>query len=332
MNGLKVYASSTALADLPKLYRRYLYLKLLDTKSYKHQAAVMDAQNREREELTSKPPLSLSEQLELLWKPAHPRFRDQKNLIGHYQKGKQSREEVQTALRGRSRLPSQEHWITILQERMNFYIQHKKADDDYPHRSGRWIEGYDNIAERSGIDFVDGREFDIAEGDIETAKRHFRSTYTMLPTLGRMWTQDFLVVDKQSFASYAEPEQEEIRPPLPYGHCFGSNGGHVRLVDTLHGQYPQDLIDATSPGYGGEMKVRSSLVFEELYPLLATLSVRPLALWPLARLHPREVYVGTTDGAQESWREFNRIYAVAMNKDFFKGLRKKKKELLAKTG
>ena len=81
---------------------------------------------------------------------------------------------------------------------------------------------------------IDGREFGIAEGDVAAAKRHFKKTFTMLPTLGRMWTQDFLFIDKQAYASYAESPKEEVRPPPPYGPGFGCNGGHVRLV--VHGQ------------------------------------------------------------------------------------------------
>lgn len=147
----------------------------------------------------------------------------------------------------------------------------------------------------------------------------------MLPTLGRMWTQDFLVVDHQSYASYANPEPEDKPPPVPYGPCFGDRGGFVRLVDTI--KYNEEMLDATSPGFKGEVKVLSSLVLEELYPLLATYAVRPRSLWPLARLHPREVYVGHTINAQEAWWEFNRIDKVHMNKAFFEHLKKKKAEL-----
>lgn len=78
--------------------------------------------------------------------------------------------------------------------------------------------------------------------------------------------------------------------------------------------YDQALLDAVSPGYKGQMKVLSSLVLEELYPLLAAPAVRPTSLWPLARLHPREVYVGHTVPSQESWWEWNRIDQVSMMK------------------
>lgn len=103
----------------------------------------------------------------------------------------------------------------------------------------------------------------------------------------------------------------------------------MRLVDTTE-QQPREVLDVLSPGYKGELKMLSSLVLEEVYPMLATLALRPGNMWPLARLHPREVYVGQTDEAQEAWWEFNRIDAVSMNKFFFEQMRKKKAALLEK--
>ena len=103
----------------------------------------------------------------------------------------------------------------------------------------------------------------------------------------------------------------------------------MRLVDTTFDQLPKDMLDSQSPGYKGQMKVLSTLVFEELYPLLATLSVRPFGLWPAARLHPREVYVGATDASQEGWWEFNRIDQVAAMR-FFDDMRQKKAALVAR--
>ncbi len=152
----------------------------------------------------------------------------------------------------------------------------------------------------------------------------------MLPSLGRFWTQDFLVVDAQSFTSYATPPRPEKPLPKPFGPCYGDMGGHIRLVDTL--QYSPAMIDATSPGYNGEMKVLSTLVLEELYPLLATHTVRPPELWPLARLHPREVYVGTTSAAQEGWWEWQNNGGMPGGAALVEYMRERKAELLGKKG
>jgi hypothetical protein len=193
---------------------------------------------------------------------------------------------------------------------------------------GEWIDGFDSISEMAGLEIRDGRNLGIAEGDVEAAKEHFKKTYTMLPTLGRMWAQNFLVIDAQSYDSYAHPEPEFGRPPPPFGPCFGDKGGHVRLVDTL--EYPQEMLDDISPGYSGEMKVLSSLVFTEVYPLLATNALKTTELWPLARLHPREVYVGHTNESQEAWWEFGRIDMGAMMGGMFADIRKKKAAMLRK--
>jgi len=103
----------------------------------------------------------------------------------------------------------------------------------------------------------------------------------------------------------------------------------VRLVDTTLDLLSQEFIDQVSPGYKGEMKILSSLLLEELYPLLATLSVRPFGLWPCARLHPREVYVGTTDAAQEGWWEFSRM-DLGLMQGFFQSMRGRQAGLRAR--
>lgn len=363
MTGFKGYSDTGDITDLSISERQDMYRDIMSSMPFEHQAAILDAQDKAEAEERANPP-SFAEQMDImgqLTKPAHPRFRDTKNLLGHYEEGKRNRDETRMTLRGEPELPEQEHWITILRERMDWYLQnnYRTEEDRKMHkwgfvlyrltydeseeewasfmekftkdisRSGQWIAGADKIIERAGVTLIDGRDHGIPEGDIEAAKRHFKTTYTMLPTLGRMWTQDFLVVDKQSYRSYTEPLKEEIRPPPPYGPGFGCNGGHVRLVDTTFDQLPKDMLDSQSPGYKGQMKVLSTLVFEELYPLLATLSVRPFGLWPAARLHPREVYVGATDASQEGWWEFNRIDQVAAMR-FFDDMRQKKAALVAR--
>jgi hypothetical protein len=361
MTGFKGYTASDAIKDLPVAQRRDMWTEMMGARSFKHQMAILDAQDKAEAEEASKPP-SLADSMNImkqLTKPAHPRFRDTENLIGHYEEGKRNRDETRLILCGPPKVPTEEHWITILRERMDFYAKNPRNEKINPDgwgfvcyrltydqteeqwatfqerfsrdlvRSGNWIEGFDSIINKHRIKFIDGRELGIAEGDVAAAKQHFKKTFTMLPALGRMWTQDFLVIDKQSYLSHTETLTEEVRPPPPYGPGFGCNGGHVRLVDATYDQLSQDMIDALSPGYRGEMKVLSSLLLEELYPLLATLSLRPFGLWPCARLHPREVYVGTTDAAQEGWWEFNRIDA-AMMQGFFQSMRLKKADLLAK--
>jgi hypothetical protein len=255
---------------------------------------------------------------------------------------------------------TEEYWIGNLKTLMDFYLENgrdrkthrwgfacyrltynqtdaewaefvKKLEADMHNPiGGEWIDGFESISDMAGLEIHDGRKLGIAEGDVEAAKEHFEKTYTMLPTLGRMWAQNFLVIDAQSYDSYAHLEPELERPPPPFGPCFGDNGGYVRLVDTL--EYPQEMLDEISPGYSGEMKVLSSLVFTEVYPLLATNALKTTGLWPLARLHPREVYVGHTNDSQEAWWEFGRIDVGAMMGGMFADMRRKKAAMLRKEG
>lgn len=360
LTGFHGYQSSNEFKDLPVAQRKDLWMKMMGMKSFKHQAAILDAQDKAEAEEASAPP-SLEERMDIMAqykKPAHPRFRDSKNLIGHYEEGKRNRDETRLALCGPPKLPTEEQWITVLRERMDFYAQNPRNEEINPGvwgfvcyrltydqtdaqwasfqekfstdtmRSGTWIEGFESIREKNGIMWIDGRNFGIAEGDVAAATLHFKQVFTYLPSLGRLWTQDFLVVDKQAYASYTDPPTPEIRPPPPYGPGFGCNGGHVRLVDATFDQLPKEMIDKVSPGYRGEVKVLSTLLLEEVYPLLATLSVRPFGLWPCARLHAREIYVGTTDASQEGWWEFNRI-DQAMMQGLFDSMRKKKADLSA---
>jgi hypothetical protein len=362
MTGFKGYKTTDALKDLPAEQRHDLWGKVMGGMPFEHQKAILDAQDKAVAELAANPP-SMEERMNITKQfrmPTHPRFRDTENLIGHYEEGKRNRDETRLVLCGPPKLPTQEHWITILRERMDFYARnprtevnpdawgfvcyrltydqtdeqwaafHEKFNTEVS-RSGTWIEGYEGIRNKSAIMWIDGREVGIAEGDVAAARRHFKETFTYLPGVGRMWTQDFLVVDKQAYASYTDlASGPEARPPPPYGPGFGCNGAHVRLVDGSYDQLSQEMIDHLAPGYKGEMKVLSTLLLEEIYPLLATCSIGPFGLWPCARLHEREVYVGTTDASQEHWWEFNRIDRALMQ-DFFNDMRKKKADLLKKT-
>jgi hypothetical protein len=354
MMDLKGHKPSDNISELSFEVRTDIYRKLVATKPWAYLEKMLKAQEAEAA-TEQQAPKNISElvlQMEKGPTPAARRFQDHETLIGHYYEGRRNRAEIHAALHGPPAPNTEEHWIRILKERMNFYLANGR--DPATHRwgfvcyrltytqtdaewtdfrtklsadmnkpgIGEWVEGFESIADMAGLEILDGRDLGIAEGDVEAAKQHFNETYTMLPTLGRMWAQDFLVVDAQSYSSYVQPEPEEERPPPPFGPCFGNRGGFVRLVDTV--EYPQGMLDEMSPGYRGEMKVLSSLVFTEIYPLLATFALRPTSLWPLARLHPREVFVGHTVASQETWWEFCRMDTASMTSGLFADLRRNK--------
>jgi hypothetical protein len=353
MMGFKGHKPSSNVSELSFEVRTDFYRKLVATKLWPYLKKILEAQDAEAatEQQALKNISEIISHMEKGLPPAAPRFQDHETLIGHYYEGRRNRSEIRAALRGPPAPKAEEHWIRVVKERMNFYLANGR--DPATHRwgfvcyrltytqtdtewvdfmtklsadmnkpgSGEWIEGFESVADMAGLEIHDGRALGIAEGDVEAAKRHFKETYTMLPTLGRMWAQDFLVIDAQSFSSYAYTEPEEERPPPPFGPCFGDKGGFVTLVDTV--EYPQGMLDEKSPGYRGEMKVLSSLVFTEIYPLLATFALRPTSLWPLARLHPMEVFLGHTTASQETWWEFCRMDTASMMNGVFADMRKK---------
>jgi len=266
MTGFKGHKPSNKASRLPVNIRDDLYQKLAATKSWTYMEKMLKVQDAEAA-TEQKPPKHISElvkQMKQGPQPAAPRFQDRETLIGHYHEGRRNRAEIRSALRGPPAPPAEEQWISILKGRMEFYLAngrdpktHKwgfvcyrltynqtdaewanfmakfRADMDPPGR-GEWIQGFDGIADRAGIEMYDGRDLGIAEGDVEAAKRHFKETYTMLPTLDRLWAQDFLVIDAQSYSSYANPEPEIERPPVPFGPCFGDKGGPFRISAYLY--------------------------------------------------------------------------------------------------
>ncbi|PVH98327.1 hypothetical protein DM02DRAFT_615896 [Periconia macrospinosa] len=351
MSDFKGVTSSDDALDLDLPIRAKIYAEIAESKSWRFQEAILKRQDQDppqekvfQDILTSMNPEK---------QPAPPRFRDYELFQGHYHEGKKNRAEIRKVLRGEPKTFAEEYWITILKERMEFYLSHgrdrkthrwgfvcyrltyNQTDEEWAtfqkkfeadvFRSGKWIEGYDSIADMAGIEYVDGRDFAITEGDIEAAKKHFKSTYTVLPTLGRMWTLDFLVIDTPSYQSYARPPGEEKPLPLPFGPSFGDEGGFVRLVDTTN--YDQQFLDESAPGYTGSFNVLSTLILEDLYPLITSQIIRPSSLWPIARLHPQGVYVGPTVIGQEAWFEWQRIDKVTMTSAFIKHLREKKAAL-----
>jgi hypothetical protein len=99
------------------------------------------------------------------------------------------------------------------------------------------------------------------------------------------------------------PTAFQERPP------YGDYGGFLTLIDTA--TYPAQLIHEQAPGYQNKLRVLSSTVFDDVYPLVASLAQRPRDLWPLAMQHPNQVYVGPIVKTQEKdWDEIWRLRAI----------------------
>lgn len=148
--------------------------------------------------------------------------------------------------------------------------------------------------------------------------RHFREELkdeTSAPAI----TDFFLLADKASIDSYLDPAKiDPIHAPVssnidtnnkttPKSLLAGDIGGFILAVDATFG--PWTLADdarrtAECPGYKGAMRVRSSLIWDDLVPGYVMQGQLMEDLWPMARVHPREMYTGPVVRAQlQAWGE-----------------------------
>lgn len=111
----------------------------------------------------------------------------------------------------------------------------------------------------------------------------------------RVLKTDFLVIDSECFASYMNP-----KPPFGSIKCAGDHDGYLKLVDTL--PYRSESVSATAPGYRNELRVLGRLVFDDVYPQLSGLVLRPMHFWRQAMFHPYQVYTGfPVKGQMDEW-------------------------------
>ncbi|KAF2443573.1 hypothetical protein P171DRAFT_389887 [Karstenula rhodostoma CBS 690.94] len=247
---------------------------------------------------------------------------DRQKLYAMLDESDRNHDHVRSLQRGEPKSPWREPWISIIQSRTQWSLSHGGPQDqkwgfvgymltrkpchqewemflsrlyaDF-HKSGGGIEGFDMVKHNMDIQWINGKDSGLPHDDIEAAKRHFRAFSSSTDIRKRVWKMDFLVVDSECFHSYMNPE-----PKLGSIKCSGDYGGYLKLVDTA--AYRQELIDATSPGYQNQMRVLGRLVFDDLYPQLAGLVQRPRDLWPLAMLHPKQVYAGfPVQGQMSEW-------------------------------
>ncbi|KAF2732236.1 hypothetical protein EJ04DRAFT_525488 [Polyplosphaeria fusca] len=319
MEGFSGHKTST-FQDLPLATREDAYYKLMDARSWESYRPFLDAERRDEG------------------------LRDREALMRFYEEGRDGRAAIRKQLHGEPTKPGEEHWISILRSRIDWFLKHggdperqtwgfvcyrltysqspdewarfkEKLEADFL-KSGEWVEGADHVKATGGLQWVDGQELGIAEGDVAAAKRHFSTFPQSQSFMRRMWKMDFLVVDSEAYLSYAEPPHEGSQP--------GDMGGHVRLVDNSSAS--SDAVQTASPGYPGHFKVKSTLVFDEIYPLLTSYALRPPNLWPLARLHPLTMYVGPTVKTQEDDWEMQRQLKASMLGAFYNHLRQRQRQ------
>jgi hypothetical protein len=133
-----------------------------------------------------------------------------------------------------------------------------------------------------------------------------------------MNSEVFLAIDAPSIDSYtsSSPGADSSDP--------GENTGFVIAVDaSFDPDEPNEHADE-SPGFTGELRILGSLVWSDLYAMLAAQTQGPAELWPLAMNHPRQVYVGPTVPEQiQRWNELNSLRSMMLG-GFMQFLKDKK--------
>ncbi|KAF2644443.1 hypothetical protein P280DRAFT_171618 [Massarina eburnea CBS 473.64] len=258
-------------------------------------------------------------------------------------------EEIRKQMRGNAITLGVQHWITIIHSRTKWSLDHGGPQDqrwglvayllthtptqeqwtafltrlyaDFA-KSGQWIEGFDEVKVRMDLQWIDGKSSGIPHDDIESAKRHFLIFRNSPRMRRRNWAQDFIVIDTSSFNSYMTPLPSSLprTPPLSPTTTIpsqGDFGGFVKVIDLS--PYRVEVIAETAPGFKNELKILGSLVFEELYPLLIGLCLRPKDLWAGGAMwHPQQVYVGIPTPSQEKGWGYVWVGRKVMSRAFAK--------------
>ncbi|KAJ5561586.1 hypothetical protein N7461_000347 [Penicillium sp. DV-2018c] len=165
---------------------------------------------------------------------------------------------------------------------------------------GKGQTGSSAIKGHLKLHWLDGKELDIAEGDIDAAKNLTNNSDS--DDWSDIEDGVFLVVDAASFASYTTdsygPATSLVNP--------GNFAGFLLAIDSSFD--PEEGIERPdeSPGYSGQMRILGSLIWGDLYSLLSSQTACLEDIWPLAIEHPNLVYVGPTIPLQRlAWREYN---------------------------
>jgi hypothetical protein len=135
-----------------------------------------------------------------------------------------------------------------------------------------------------------------------TLLRHFSNFIESDDILPKMDRAVFLAIDDLSYRSIMNSSEhiEFNSGKEGYGR------GYVIAVDADYDNwYYDDATDEINArDYLGEVKVLDQLIMTDFYALLLSGCQFIDEFWWLARLHPREVYVGpVTEAEREKWKE-----------------------------
>ncbi|KAF2708476.1 hypothetical protein K504DRAFT_468808 [Pleomassaria siparia CBS 279.74] len=171
---------------------------------------------------------------------------------------------------------------------------------------GEGLDGASEIKEFASLQWFNGKELGIAEGDFNAAKKHF-ATLTSA-NIGDdsadpfFFSEVFLAIDSSSYDSFA------YTSPFTPLLCAGDTGGFVTAIDVTFDV--NDLGDHAdeSPHYPGWLRILPNLVYGDFFAMMSAQTQFPEDLWPLAMEHPEFVYVGPTVELQvKLWRQAKEV-------------------------
>ncbi|KAF5671249.1 hypothetical protein FHETE_4219 [Fusarium heterosporum] len=192
-------------------------------------------------------------------------------------------------LRGLPQLPEVDHWIEYTRRQSNNrlgFVAYRLCHEYKPEKWdlfrtkfeadisdwGRNMADLAEMRQACKIHWIDGKDNDIADGDIEAAKKHFQ-TLSELPVHQRV----FLAIDEATIKSYLEPTVNNQKSVLAVDARYDPN---------------EETDDSESPGYQGTLRILGSLLWDELGALLVTQSALLVDLWPMVISDPENTYRG----------------------------------------
>ncbi|KXJ87487.1 hypothetical protein Micbo1qcDRAFT_22230 [Microdochium bolleyi] len=182
----------------------------------------------------------------------------------------------------------------------NTFVEAFEADaDDWGRTAGDEVWGADEFRGKTSFSWRNvADEYELG-GDVEAIKAHFREELKDETAPAPAFSNFFLVADKASIESYLNPTPATATPQL----LPGDTGAFILAVDAHFDPWaPTDERTEESPGYAGAMRLRSSMIWDDLVPGYIMQNQLIEDLWPMARVHPREMYTGPVVKAQlQAW-------------------------------
>ncbi|KAH7370910.1 hypothetical protein BKA65DRAFT_590159 [Rhexocercosporidium sp. MPI-PUGE-AT-0058] len=159
------------------------------------------------------------------------------------------------------------------------------------------LVGVDGIKSKMTLHWIDGREENISEGDVDAARKDFKAISNLSSFPGGLAKTTFLAITPHSLLSFSDARE---------GDRKGDYRGFLAAIDPEFDPSKEDKKNDPK-GYDGSFKIIDQLVWTDLFAIFVTCSGQTMHdYWILAAQHPWGVYVGPTTGVRRrQWREMN---------------------------